>query len=551
MEHPLIPLLILVVAPLVLLAWRAGLPRRAVAAIACGGVAAALLLGVWHGGVEFAQIERANLFVALAAALLVAGRGLGLLGLAERRRYLGYLSLLAAVAWVLHFNFFAFHGIGQQRVFVHLHDVAHYYLGAKYFPELGYGSLYTALLRAEAERYDDHFRSLEARDLDTNSLVDIRVLLARSDAVKARFDAERWAAFQEDVAYFRDGMGRQWGDVLRDHGFNPTPVWPLLGGSLASRVPAGSRAGILALTLIDPALLLAMFGAIAWAFGAEAMLLASIYFCTLYGASFGWTGGGFLRYGWLASSVAGVCCLRRARPATAGVLFGVAAMLRIFPAAFVAPLALRLAAALASRQPVERRHVRAVVAFGATCAALFAGTLALPAGFEHWQEFARNLLRHVESDAYNRIGLTEILAYAGPVKASTAEEFARELARRGTIHRGQLALVLLALVALVVRSSRRPAPWPDDVWLVALGIPLLFGTLTLGAYYYAFLILLVLAFRDSHGRIAMLFGAEAATRALLLFEDRPTVVFFQRNLVIAWLLLALYLPRRGAAVSER
>ena len=108
-------------------------------------------------------------------------------------------------------------------------------------------------------------------------------------------------------------MKQQWGEVLRDHGFNPPPLWPLLGGALANRVPPGSHAGILALTLLDPLLLLAMFAAIAWAFGVESMLLASIYFCTIHGASFGWIGGGFLRYVWLASLVGAVCCLKRDR----------------------------------------------------------------------------------------------------------------------------------------------------------------------------------------------------------------------------------------------
>jgi hypothetical protein len=111
--------------------------------------------------------------------------------------------------------------------------------------------------------------------------------------------------------------------------------------------------------------------------------------------------------------------------------------------------------------------------------------------------------------------------------------------------------VLLALAALAVRRARRSGAWPDDVGLAVLGIPLLFATLTLGAYYYAFLVLLVLAFRDSPGRIALLFAAEAATRALLLFEDRPVVVFFQRNLVVAWLLLLLWVPAGRAQLGRR
>src|SRR5207249_1196016 len=118
-------------------------------------------------------------------------------GLTDRRRYRGLLAILAALAWIAYLNFLSFHG---ARTYMHLHDVAHYYLGSKYFPEVGYGQLYIAMLRAEAERYDNHFLAIEARDLETQALVHIRTLLRRSEPVKARFSPERWLSFQEDVA---------------------------------------------------------------------------------------------------------------------------------------------------------------------------------------------------------------------------------------------------------------------------------------------------------------------------------------------------------------
>jgi hypothetical protein len=500
-------------------------------------VVVSLLFSAWSGGVEFALLDRLKALVAAAAIALVACRSFRLAGMADRRVYLASLSLIATVAWVVYANFLAFHGIGRERVFIHLHDVAHYYLGAKYFPELGYQSLYTAMLRAEAEKYANHFRSLEARDLETNGLADIRALLARSDAVKARFSSERWEAFQEDVGFFRDSMRQQWGEVLRDHGFNPPPTWPLLGGALANLVPAGSHAGILALTLIDPLLLLAMFGAVAWAFGAEAMLLASIYFCTIYGASFGWIGGAFLRFLWLASLVTAVCCLKRDRTATAGMLVGLAVMLRIFPAWFAAPIALYSLREAIARRQVSARHVRFLFALGATCAALFAASLTLPAGLGHWEDFRHNMQRHVDNAAYNSIGLGEILSYSGPTRATTPEGFARELDWRRTTYRVQLAVVLLLAGFVLARGSR----WPGDASASVLAVPLLFGTLILAAYYYAFLILLVLAHRDSPWRIAALFGVEVLTGLVELFEDREIVLFFCRNLLVGCLLLALYL----------
>jgi hypothetical protein len=301
-------------------------------------------------------------------------------------------------------------------------------------------------------------------------------------------------------------------------------------------MPPGSHAGILALTLLDPVLLLAMFAAIAWAFGIESMLLASIYFCTIHGASFGWIGGGFLRYVWLANLVGAVCCLKRDRFATAGALLGLAAMLRIFPAWFAVPVALHALKDAISRRQVSPRHVRFLLAFAGACATLFAATLALSGGLQHWQDFRHNMQRHVESNAYNSIGLNEILSFTGPVKASNAEGFERELDWRRTTYRVQIAVVLLVLIAVLRRRSR----WPDDAPATVLAIPLLFCTLNLAAYYYAFLILLVLAHGQSAWRIASLFGVEVATGVLGSFESNPIVLFFYRNVLVAYLLLALY-----------
>src|SRR6185295_3796943 len=107
---------------------------------------------------------------------------------------------------------------------------------------------------------------------------------------------DRWIDFKQDVAYFRRVLGPQYRAVVEDHGFNPTPVWAVMGGLLANRVPAGSHFGILLLSLLDPVLLLLACGAVVWAFGRRTALLAVIQFCLVFGATFGWTGGAFLRY---------------------------------------------------------------------------------------------------------------------------------------------------------------------------------------------------------------------------------------------------------------
>lgn len=547
MRHPLVPLLLLVVVPLLALLHRLGvLSRRAARAVLAAACVAVLAAAVWAGGVDFTYLNRIKMGIAAAVVSLVLLHHWKVAGLQRERTYRIALALLVVPAWLVHLNFLAFHGTGQTRVYLHLHDVAHYYLGSKYFSELGYSGLYTAMLRAEAELYADHFKAIEARDLENNALVHIRVLLMRSGPVKERFSPERWEEFQRDVAYFRDALDAQYGDVLRDHGFNPTPVWALVGGTLANLVPGGSHRGILALALLDPVLQAAMFAAVAWAFGSEALLLSLIYFCIPFGASFGWTGGSHLRHLWLFGLVVGLSCLRRGRHAAAGALLSLASCLRVFPVMFLTGLSAKAVNELAVARRPSSGSVRLFALFSATGILLAGLSLTLPRGRQHWSEFRSNMRRHLEVEATNLVGLGEIVAYDGGTFPTNEEEAARSAARRTLLYRIQLAIVLPLLIAFVVARARRD----DEVSLLLLGSLVVFCTLSLASYYYVFLIVYAAARARRHLQIALLFGTEVAIYALALFEDREAVLFFYRSALVAYLLIALHFDAIASEIGQ-
>ncbi len=533
----IVPAFLLAVLPLCYFAGRLGLLRRPW--WRRGVLTAALLLVAWnlpYRGVDFSHLKRLNLFIAAATALLLVFREIGVPWLADLKRYVRTLTALAAASVVVYLNFFAFHG---EATWVHYHDVAHYYLGAKYFRELSYSNLYTAMLRAEAELYDNHFKTIEARDLRSGDLVHIRDLLTASGPVKAAFTPERWAGFKADVAYFRDALGPQYGKLFRDHGFNPTPVWALLGGGLANLVPAGSGSGIFMLTLLDPLLIAAAFAAVAWAFGTETMLLAVIYFCLVFGASFGWTGGAFLRYVWFFGVVGAFAALARGRHAVAGGLLALASALRIFPAFFLAGLVFKAIADLVTTGRVRRDRQRALVAFAITGAVLVGATL--PAfGLSSWTDFQRNLSRHLGTPSPNLVGVTGVITYRSSDVMVTAAEIRHLREERQSVYRIQLAtgFVIAVLLAAALSASL------SDLAAAALGVPLLFFGLNLASYYYVFLVVLVLVNRGRPRRLAILFTAEAVSYALMLFEDRESILYVYRSLVVFYLLAALALEGR-------
>ena len=547
-----VAVLLLLALPILLLALHRGwLSRRRAfhdrtrAALVLG-VAAVLVWAMPRAGATFEDLKRIDLLLTTATV--------GLLLLHRRKPFPApsldaALAVLALLAVANHYNYGSFRGHGV-RAWVHLHDVAHYYLGAKYSPELGYTDLYTALLRAEAEDRGGRLAAPEARDLGSYRLLPSAAMVAASDPVKAAFSAERWFDFRRDVRYFRERLGEHYPRLLLDHGFNPTPVWVLLGYPLTSVVPAGSAAGILSLTLLDPLILVLTFGAVAWTFGRRTALLAVIYFCVLFGATFGWVGGALLRYPWLAAAVGAACCLHVRRHAAAGALLSLAAGLRIFPVFFLLPLLARAAFRLLRRRRAGKpwsaalpaRDRRLLAGAAVAGAVLFLATGLLPRGFTGWVELRANLEQHTRNISPNVVGITDALAHrwsgGGQV---TPEEFESLKERRERIHRAQLGFVFLPLLLAVAWASRRCR----DLQALALGAPLLLSAVGLAAYYCVFLLVLLLARRRSTGHLALLFATEWVCGALRLFEDREARIHVYRTLALAWLYLLFWSPSPG------
>ena len=72
---------------------------------------------------------------------------------------------------------------------------------------------------------------------------------------------------------------------------------------------------------------------------------------------------------------------------------------------------------------------------------------------------------------------------------------------------------MLAAVVILARGSAAAMS-------IALAAPILFVALTAAGYYWAFLPVIALAFVDQPRKIALLFGVEAASYTILLFEER-------------------------------
>jgi hypothetical protein len=542
--NALIPALFLLAVPLGILA--AQLRLFHYRAIRYAGIAFLICLVIleFPEGVDDPSLNRFKMVLAGVLAVFFFLRHTGFLCTWSRAKWIGWLVAAAAASIILYTDFFRFHGTPG---FAHWHEVAHYYLGSKYFPELGYGDLYIALARAEQEDAGALGNDRVARDLTTNRLVPARDLIEKSDLVKARFSPERWQSFRKDSALFRGGLGPHWPPVLVDHGYNPTPVWTLVGGPIANLVPAGDQRWMLRLTLLDPFLLILSAVAATWGFGIEAALLAICYFGVIFGTAFGWTGGAFLRVMWFAATICAVACLARRKHSIAGGLLAFATLLRIFPLFFAVPVALRAVGQLYRTGRIAPETQRFLAGFAGTLVGLFVASLVIGPGSSAWGGFARNSRVYLNNLGENLVGLSGLATVLVGSLTAAGQHLSEQLFDlRNKIQQIQLFVLLpLATAGVGVLANRT-----CDVKSAALGVMLIFAALNPAGYYFTFLILLVLAWPGRMDRLSLFFGVEFVTYILALFETQPAVLYFYRSALVFWLLVFLALDEARVASAS-
>jgi len=449
----------------------------------------------WWRAIDANAMLAIKTVVAIIASLvLVAGAILGWRGRAHvlvrtRDVLLAGVGVASACCYV---NLFHFH----FDDYIHEWDFFHYYVGAKYLPELGYTHLYECTVVAESELEGELATGRTIRNLETNDLEPVTAIVADPARCTTRFSAERWRDFSEDVDYFRSSFRpHTWMyEVLHDHGFNGTPVWALLGRPLASVAPA-SHGTLEWLSLIDPLLLVVMWGAIAWTFGWRVACVGMVWLGTSYPTQFYWTGGAFLRMDWLALAVVGICLVRRGKSFAGGFALAYSALLRVFPAfLIVALLLVHVARWVRARRVTIDRGLRRFVLGGITATALLVpAALIVSGGADTADEFVANSRKHLDTPLTNNMGWKTIVSYDRESRVLAAydpaslDAFGQWKAARREVFDGRRWLYYAVLVAFVALLVWVAMPAPD--WAVlALGAGLIPFAAELTCYYYSFLL---------------------------------------------------------------
>jgi hypothetical protein len=259
-------------------------------------------------------------------------------------------------------------------------------------------------------------------------------------------------------------------DSLTDHGANAPPVWVWLARPFLAHVTA-SEVSLTVAGLVDAVLFLGM----AWALGACFGLLPMLVAMTVFGANdlymFGsnWAGA-TLRHDWMALLAFAACALRGRRWLLAGVLLGLAAMLRAFPVVALAGVALPGLAwfverwarhgrpSLREALAENRGAVRVLAAAGATIVVAFLIT-GLLYSFAAWGQWWRKVALLNDDLAVNEVSLRALVA-------GTEGGAAALFRARGVLY---VAAQLGCAALFVLAARKRPL---EEAMLLALPLAL-------------------------------------------------------------------------------
>lgn len=475
---------------------------------------------------------------------IIAGRILLLLALASlslrlafsatvsrRLRILGFVVLVGAL--IGYPNFGALHpeGSGYRSGPIHYYDAFHYFMGAKYFPEVGYSGLYEATLVA-------------AHDLGAlNAIPAVRDLMTYTvrpagsvdaDAVRARFSKARWRQFNDDLIFFGSRIDA-WPELLLDRGYNDPPPRALLLHALVDRLPATSLT-LNVLTALDYLVVAVAFAAAWRAFGALPSTLALAFFALSFFARFDWIGGSLLRWDWIAAVLLGAAAYARGQGTIAGVCLGYAALARIFPIAFFVPLAIKWLQGRFRRTPDAA--LTACLRSGLGLVLLVWAVVAVSGEpHTHARDFVSKIRMHAQDPSINSVGLGSVLVFGKALWLMTPEgtvyvtEAAVAAARPARYVLPLIStLYLLVVLPLVLRSRTAES--------LMYAVPLIFCALSLSGYYYSFLLLLVLLpWEPGNGiqqvsllEITMLAGFTAASYAFEFVSPDFLSLFYQASI---------------------
>lgn len=366
-------------------------------------------------------------------------------------------------------------------------NVYHYYLGSKYFEELGYQNLYVASLQADEEGKNYWKNIGRVRNMNTYEVESRSAAINQYDSAE-HFTPERWNDFQTDIeALQRKLFPDAWESIFIDRGYNPSPLWTAVGSTFAHLFSVKRMISLKALCSLDLVLFLLAFWLISSTYDLRVAAWI-LLFLTLSPVNTGRLVGGFLQYDWFCSFAVGLAFLSKGRRHVASVFFSYSVMTRVFPLILVGSALLPLVFSWIRTGKAQIRKWAFFLSLGFVCATFFSIGCMGTNGVKTWKEFANNTLHHSQHHVFGnrRVGLKHVFTH--DLRNFNFDEKVEDrrffFARQKGLYYAAAAAFLLFFILVVCRRSFYEA--------VMLGLVPFYVLVVSSRYYWSYLALLPL-----------------------------------------------------------
>ena len=378
--------------------------------------------------------------------------------------------------------------------------IYHYYIGAKYFKEVGYTNLYSCTLKAGKEADIETWNKIHTyRDLSTYK---IKAYTKSADCPDSIFTKSRWKAFTEDISVLTSwSEPSYWKKVVTDKGFNPTPFWVLIAQAPANIFSLNNIFVQKTLFNLDP-LFIILTTLIIWLNKDKKTALLTLFLSLIFFGTNGRISNNFLQFIWFPLLAATVLAWHKKRFLISGAMLGLATGLQAFSIFFAIPVFLNLLFSTIKKHPIQvKRSGLFVSSFIFTIIFCYMAGGLSERGLEGWIEWKNKITMHrnyINGELLN-IGYVNLAStLTSKEKANThsyIEDTPKTIQRNIDISQSKNIWHIIALLWTTL--------WIISLWRSSDNDPLKYGYvplyifLTLSPYYYLTLALVPLFFSQS------------------------------------------------------
>lgn len=248
----------------------------------------------------------------------------------------------------------------------------HYYVGAKYFAEVGYFDLYECTITTATPRRDLYTYDYRLDDPECIS----------------NFSDARYRQFRNDIvaSYF-------YPQAMIDKGYNGTPTFTAIFGTLANwNIITPHNAHLIDIVAMVSALFFCVWS-IGWRKSAYVALIVLTFYGTLDRV---W--GHYAQWVWLGTALVGICQLER-KNAFGAIMLGISTSLAIFPVFLM----------------IRYRDGKSIILFAVGLMTMLTIGLANGRGVDGYFEFVDNMRLHssyVKEELCCNVGLAHTLTWS-------------------------------------------------------------------------------------------------------------------------------------------